>query len=57
MATAIVALYDQGGGPLGAARWLDGLVGAMKGFSALHYHSVLTGLSTHRSTEPWRGFV
>ena len=37
MATAIVALYDQGGAPLGAA---CGLADAMKGFTALHYHSV-----------------
>ena len=40
MATAIVALYDQGGAPLGVACWPVGLGDAMKGFTALHYHSV-----------------
>ena len=40
MATAIVALYDQGGAPLGVACWPVGLADAMKGFTALHYHSV-----------------
>ena len=40
MATAVVALYDQGGAPLGVACWPVGLADAMKGFTALHYHSV-----------------
>ena len=40
MATAIVALYDQGGAPLGVACWPVGLADAMKGFTALHYHSM-----------------
>ena len=38
MATAIVALYDQGGAPLGVACWPVGLADAVKGFTALHYH-------------------